>query len=449
MKTCLTSLFFLIFFAVQTSAQTFSLQDFAPLYGLQGAWGLSTKRGGILHEVWQIQNMQYLQSKSFIVRDKDTIPQESVQLRYQDGRITYTSTVPNQNAGQAVTFTLVSHAGGEYIFENKAHDFPQRIVYRVPADSTLDVYIEGPSSGSVRKIPFTFKRIAPAPLKPNVEYLNRKVRSLAEPSVFQKEIDGAFPQRTLYHDSLVTVLGSNNPQLPTHLLIVPNRRIPTLNDATEADEALLGHMLLIAQKMAEQLGIAETGYRLAFNTNEDAGQSAFHLHLHVLGGAKTGAMVDQSWRNIRRRLLDTARVTPLEKRLLGIWTGKGEMHDGLSVQVTLKCEPELQNGFLSLSYRIETRFSSDKTEISEEKTFYKLSDERALFAGISMYSDGSIYPVEAMFDGTVFTEKWNTTAPPTKMIWRFMDNVTLECSYYSMNEKGEWEILYGNILHKI
>ena len=437
MKTCLVTLFSVIFFAVQTGAQTFSLQDFAPLYGLQGAWGLSTKRGGMLHEVWQIKNMQYLQSKSFIVRDKDTIPQESVQLRYQDGRITYTSTVPNQNAGQAVTFTLVSHTGGEYIFENKAHDFPQRIVYRVPADSTLDVYIEGPSSGSVKKIPYPFKRIAPAPLKPNVEYLNRKVRSLAEPSVFQKEIDGAFPQRTLYHDSLVTVLGSNNPQLPTHLLIVPNRRIPTLNDATEADEALLGHMLLIATKMAEQLGIAETGYRLAFNTNEDAGQSAFHLHLHVLGGARTGAMVDQGWRNIRRRLLDSVQLSPLEKRLLGTWSGKGKIEmTGKSADVLLKCEPDLQNHYFVLSLKKDLRDSANSAETHEEKTYFKSVGTVGRPEGVFLNSDGNMGQIEAVYDGKSLIVK-QTGAH--KIIYRFLDDNTIEISD-SFKEKGnKWK----------
>lgn len=449
MKTCLFTFFFVIFFAEQTSAQSFTLQDFASLYGLQGAWGLSTKRGGLLHEVWQIQNMQYLQSKSFMVRDKDTIPQESVQLRYQDGRITYTSTVPNQNAGQPVTFTLVSHAGGEYIFENKAHDFPQRIVYRVPADSTLDVYIEGPSSGSVKKIPYPFKRIAPAPLKPNMDYLNRKVRSLAEPSVFQKEIDGAFPQRTLYHDSLVTVLGSNNPQLPTHLLIVPNRRIPTLNDATEADEALLGHMLLTATKMAEQLGIAETGYRLAFNTNEDAGQSAFHLHLHVLGGARTGAMVDQSWRNIRRRLLDTVQLSPLEKRLLGTWSAKGQAF-GMPADVTMKWEPDMQNKFLLLSYRMDMRDTAGRVQTFEGKAYYKASTEAGKFTATWFDSGGEVHPIEANYDGESLTALWGT--PTTKMgktVYRFVDDNTIEITDFIQRKDGEWRQFNRNTVRRM
>ena len=284
---------------------------------------------------------------------------------------------------------------------------------------------------------------------PDPEYTARKVRSLAEPSVFQKEIDGAFPQRTLYHDSLVTVLSSNNPQLPTHLLIVPNRRIPTLNDATKADEALLGHMLLTAQKMAAEQGIAETGYRLAFNTNEDAGQSAFHLHLHVLGGAKTGAMVDQSWRNIRRRLLDTTMVTPLEKRLLGTWSAKGQAF-GMPADVTMKWEPDLQGRFLLLSYKMDMRDTSGKVQTFEGKALYKASKEVGKFTANWFDSGGEAHPIEAFYDGTALTSNWGT--PATKMgktIYRFVDDNTIEISDFIQRKDGEWRQFNQNTVRKL
>lgn len=284
---------------------------------------------------------------------------------------------------------------------------------------------------------------------PDPDYTARKIRSLAEPSVFQKEIDGAFPQRILYHDSVVTAIASINPQLPTHLLIVPNRRIPTLNDATEADEALLGHMLLTARNMAREQGIAETGYRLAFNTNEDAGQSAFHLHLHVLGGARTGPMVDQSWRNIRRRLLDSTKVTPLEKRLLGTWSAKGQAF-GMPADVTMKWEPDLQGNFLLLSYRMDMRDTSGKVQTFEGKALYKASKEAGKFTANWFDSDGDAHPIEANYDGTALTANWGT--PATKMgktIYRFVDDNTIEITDFIQKKDGEWKEFNRNTVRKL
>lgn len=129
------------------------------------------------------------------------------------------------------------------------------------------------------------------------EFRERKAKQLAEPSPFQADIDGAHPERIYYQDSLVVVFNSIAPQAPVHLLIVPRKRIPTINDLTDADSAILDRMFWAARKVAKEKGIDESGYRLAFNTNEDAGQSAFHLHLHLLGGMKTGPMIDQRWRN--------------------------------------------------------------------------------------------------------------------------------------------------------
>lgn len=128
-------------------------------------------------------------------------------------------------------------------------------------------------------------------------YQERKAKQLAGPSPFQEEIDGAYPERIAYQDELVVALNSYAPQAPVHLLIVPRKRIPTINDLTDADSAIVARMFWVAKKMAADLGVAESGYRLVFNNNEDSGQSAFHIHLHLLGGMKTGPMVDQRWRN--------------------------------------------------------------------------------------------------------------------------------------------------------
>lgn len=139
----------------------------------------------------------------------------------------------------------------------------------------------------------------PLPLSAQSEsYQQRKAAQLAGRSPFQDEIDGKYPERIAYQDSLVVVLNSFAPQAPVHVLIIPRKRIPTINDLTDADSAIIARMFWAAKKIAEERGIAETGYRLAINTNEDSGQSAFHIHMHLLGGMKTGPMVDQRWRNL-------------------------------------------------------------------------------------------------------------------------------------------------------
>ena len=76
-----------------------------------------------------------------------------------------------------------------------------------------------------------------------------------------------------------------------HILIVPNKEIPTVDDVTPEDEAVLGHMFIVAQQIARDLGIGESGYRLLINCKGDAGQEVFHLHMHLLGGRKLGPML--------------------------------------------------------------------------------------------------------------------------------------------------------------
>lgn len=102
--------------------------------------------------------------------------------------------------------------------------------------------------------------------------------------VFCRIVAKEVQSRIAYEDEDVVAFHDINPQAPIHVLIVPRRHIPTLNDATESDQVLLGKMILVAQKLAKELGIADEGYRLVFNTNRGAGQSIFHIHLHLLGG---------------------------------------------------------------------------------------------------------------------------------------------------------------------
>lgn len=98
--------------------------------------------------------------------------------------------------------------------------------------------------------------------------------------VVSKEIPGDFVRQ----DDLSIVIRDINPQAPTHLLVIPLAHIESLDEATRKDEALLGHLLRVAARVANAEGLGETGYRTVINTGAGAGQSVFHLHVHVLGG---------------------------------------------------------------------------------------------------------------------------------------------------------------------
>lgn len=103
-------------------------------------------------------------------------------------------------------------------------------------------------------------------------------------SIFSKIIRREIPATIVYEDERVIAFRDIAPQAPVHILIVPKKPIATLNDATEEDRELLGHILLTAQRLAHQENIADRGYRLVINTNSEAGQTVFHLHCHLLGG---------------------------------------------------------------------------------------------------------------------------------------------------------------------
>ena len=110
-------------------------------------------------------------------------------------------------------------------------------------------------------------------------------------TIFSKIIVGELPADIVYRDEQVTCFKDINPAAPVHILIIPNREIATLNDFTDEDQALAGHMLLTAARLAAEHGIDESGYRLLINCNEEGGQEVYHLHLHLLGGRPLGPMV--------------------------------------------------------------------------------------------------------------------------------------------------------------
>jgi histidine triad (HIT) family protein len=101
---------------------------------------------------------------------------------------------------------------------------------------------------------------------------------------FCRIVAGDIPANSVHQDELCVAIRDINPQAPTHVLVIPREHLESLNDASHRDEALLGHLLRVAARIANDEGHAESGYRTVVNTGAGAGQSVFHLHVHVLGG---------------------------------------------------------------------------------------------------------------------------------------------------------------------
>lgn len=100
--------------------------------------------------------------------------------------------------------------------------------------------------------------------------------------LFCKITAGETPAKKIYEDELVVAFHDIAPQAPVHFLVIPKKHISTLNDLTEADRELAGHILYTAQRLANELG-CEQGYRVTMNCNELGGQTVYHIHMHVLG----------------------------------------------------------------------------------------------------------------------------------------------------------------------
>lgn len=103
-------------------------------------------------------------------------------------------------------------------------------------------------------------------------------------SIFQKIISREIPADIVYEDDQVLAFRDIAPQAPVHILIIPKREIATTNDMVAEDADLAGHMVMVAAEIARREGIADRGYRLVINCNQDGGQAVYHLHLHLLGG---------------------------------------------------------------------------------------------------------------------------------------------------------------------
>jgi histidine triad (HIT) family protein len=102
--------------------------------------------------------------------------------------------------------------------------------------------------------------------------------------IFCKIAEKKVPSKIVYEDESVMAFEDINPQAPVHVLVIPRKHIPTSLDTDKTDNALIGHLLQIANKIAIEKGIAKRGFRLVLNTNPEAGQTVYHIHIHLLGG---------------------------------------------------------------------------------------------------------------------------------------------------------------------
>ena len=106
--------------------------------------------------------------------------------------------------------------------------------------------------------------------------------------LFCKILDGEIPAELIYESNTAVAFRDVNPQAPTHVLVIPRKHISTINDIEQADQEIIGSLYTAAREIAAMEGVADDGYRAVMNCNEGAGQSVFHIHLHVLGGRQMG-----------------------------------------------------------------------------------------------------------------------------------------------------------------
>lgn len=110
-------------------------------------------------------------------------------------------------------------------------------------------------------------------------------------TLFTKIINKEIPADIVYEDDDVIAFKDIAPVAPVHVLVVPKKEIPTINDITDEDALLIGKIYKVIGKLAKKFGIDKDGYRVVSNCNENAGQTVFHIHFHLIGGEKLGAMV--------------------------------------------------------------------------------------------------------------------------------------------------------------
>lgn len=123
-------------------------------------------------------------------------------------------------------------------------------------------------------MPWPYTRSAPASAGPR----------MTEKTLFSRIIDGEIPGDFVHQDEHCVAIRDIAPQAPVHILIIPRKPLPGIQDAADVDQSLLGHLLLVGRRLAESEGLLAPGFRLVINAGEDGGQSVPHLHVHLLGG---------------------------------------------------------------------------------------------------------------------------------------------------------------------
>ena len=113
---------------------------------------------------------------------------------------------------------------------------------------------------------------------------------MEEKSIFEMILDKEIESEIIYEDDEIFAINDINPVAPVHRLVVPKKRINTINDLSEEDQNLVGKIVLVAKNLAKKNNISQSGYRLLWNTNKDAMQTVFHIHLHLIGGEKLKAI---------------------------------------------------------------------------------------------------------------------------------------------------------------
>lgn len=158
MKQLLHTILLIVICTCTAHAQAFTEIQFKPLHSLVGTWKMETARG-VLYEAWQLSSNHQLAGKSYRIRNTDTVLLEQVDLRFKDGNILYIPVVRGQNNEQPVIFRLISITDDRYVFENKEHDYPQRVIYSILSKDSVHARIEGTKNGKDMSSDFRYTRV--------------------------------------------------------------------------------------------------------------------------------------------------------------------------------------------------------------------------------------------------------------------------------------------------
>jgi hypothetical protein len=157
-KPIITFALLLTFMQVSNAQTAFSDKEYKPLHGLTGLWKMDSPRG-TLYEEWQVKDNNQLSGRSYKIKNNDTLVLENVIISLQGDAIFYTPVVHNQNNEQPVPFKLISCSNNRYVFENKEHDYPQRVIYEMVSTTGLHARIEGNKNGKEMGSDFIYTRV--------------------------------------------------------------------------------------------------------------------------------------------------------------------------------------------------------------------------------------------------------------------------------------------------